>query len=108
MSSLSRHICVCALTLVGLGGSAVRAGQPPRSSRDGTGSPVPPGRVAPRSSGTSFQPTAAALGNAALINEYCVSCHSQRLKTGGVILEGIDKMPVADHAELFEKVVRKL
>src|SRR6266851_3377935 len=106
MSSLSRY--VCALTVMVLCGIGVGAGQPQRSSLDGTAAPVSAGRAAPRSSGVSLLSTPAVAVNGALLNEYCISCHSQRLKTGGLILEGIDGTPVADHAELFEKVVRKL
>jgi hypothetical protein len=102
MSSLSRQICVCALTVMVLGGIGVRAGQPQRAGLDGPGAPVPAGRAGPRSGGAALQ------SNGALINEYCVGCHNQRLKTGGLILEGIDGTQVAEHAELFEKVVRKL
>ena len=39
----------------------------------------------------------------ALLDQYCVGCHSQRLKTGGLVLEGPDP-----GAEVWEKVIRKL
>src|SRR5436190_7713028 len=45
---------------------------------------------------------------AALISRYCVTCHNARLKTGGLALDGIDLDHVAEHAALWEKVVRKL
>jgi hypothetical protein len=51
---------------------------------------------------------AAASAEQALINRYCLSCHSARLKTGNFVLEGLDVTRVADHAESWEKVVRKL
>ncbi len=44
----------------------------------------------------------------ALINQYCVVCHNQRLKTGGLMLDQLDLARARDHAEIFEKVVRKL
>ena len=44
----------------------------------------------------------------ALIDKYCVSCHSERLKTGGLVLEKVDTNKVGDRAELWEKVVLKL
>jgi hypothetical protein len=37
-----------------------------------------------------------------------VTCHSQRLKTGGLTLEGTDLTKVAENPEVWEKVVRKL
>src|SRR6185295_15055734 len=44
----------------------------------------------------------------ALLDQYCVSCHNDRLKTAGLSLEKIDTTDVAGHAEVLEKVVRKL
>jgi hypothetical protein len=45
-----------------------------------------------------------------LVDQYCVTCHNARLKTGGLVLEKeqLDFARLADHAELAEKVVRKL
>src|ERR1043166_965403 len=42
------------------------------------------------------------------ITRYCVSCHSDRLKTSGVTLEKADPARAATDPELWEKVVRKL
>src|SRR5688500_6521797 len=44
----------------------------------------------------------------ALINEYCVSCHNQKLKTAGLMLDTLDLARVGDNAAVWEKVVRKL
>jgi cytochrome c551/c552 len=44
----------------------------------------------------------------ALLDKYCVTCHSQKLKTGGLTLEKLDTEHVADGAETWEKVVRKI
>src|SRR3954464_1848977 len=52
--------------------------------------------------------TAAAAEHAAFINKYCVTCHSDRLKTGGLTLAGADLVRVPDRAETWEKVIRKL
>src|SRR5947207_2395687 len=43
-----------------------------------------------------------------LLDQYCVSCHSDKLKTGGLTLERVDPSAVAGHEEMLEKVVRKL
>jgi mono/diheme cytochrome c family protein len=43
-----------------------------------------------------------------LLTRYCVSCHSDRLKTGGLSLQSINLDDVAQHAEVLEKVFRKL
>jgi mono/diheme cytochrome c family protein len=44
----------------------------------------------------------------ALVDRYCVSCHSERLKTGGLALEGLDLNNIPAHSETWEKVVRKV
>ena len=44
----------------------------------------------------------------ALLNQYCVTCHNQRLKTGSLAIDQLDIEHVQNHAETWEKVVRKL
>ena len=44
----------------------------------------------------------------ALLDQYCVTCHNQRLKTAGLTLDQLDIAQMHDHAEVWEKVVRKL
>jgi Protein of unknown function (DUF1592)/Protein of unknown function (DUF1588)/Protein of unknown function (DUF1585)/Protein of unknown function (DUF1587)/Protein of unknown function (DUF1595)/Planctomycete cytochrome C len=44
----------------------------------------------------------------ALLDQYCVTCHNDRLKTAQLSLEKLDLAGVGDHPELWEKVVRKL
>ena len=53
-------------------------------------------------------PTESAASERAVLNRYCVTCHNDRLQTGGLSLEGVDVGDVAAHAEVWEKVVRKL
>jgi mono/diheme cytochrome c family protein len=44
----------------------------------------------------------------ALLNQYCVVCHNQKLKTADLELDKMDTAHVADHAEKWELAVRKL
>ena len=44
----------------------------------------------------------------ALLDQYCVTCHNDRLKTAGLMLDQIDIGQVGAHAEVLEKVVKKL
>src|SRR5262245_43824876 len=44
----------------------------------------------------------------ATIKQYCVTCHNDRTKIGGVSFEGITADSVGQRAEVFEKAVRKL
>src|SRR5687767_14897578 len=43
-----------------------------------------------------------------VFNRYCTSCHNDKLKTAGLLLDKMDPVRVADDAEQWEKVVRKL
>ncbi len=45
---------------------------------------------------------------AAVVNQYCVTCHSDKLKTGGLTLEHLDTTDVPKGAETWEKVIRKV
>src|SRR5260370_1965319 len=44
----------------------------------------------------------------ALVNRYCLDCHSTSLKTGGLALEGLDIHQVSGHADEWEKVLRNV
>src|SRR5262245_62182296 len=59
----------------------------------------------------AVEPQASAPSAAAsrtLLNQYCTSCHNERTKAGGLILDGLDPARVGDQVEVWEKVVRKL
>jgi hypothetical protein len=53
-------------------------------------------------------PQGAAAGHRTTLDRYCVSCHSDRLKTGGLTLEGLDLARLSDHKDVWEKVIRKV
>jgi mono/diheme cytochrome c family protein len=53
-------------------------------------------------------PTAAPQGQLATIQQYCVSCHNDRVKTAGVSFQGMTPETIGQHADLFEKAVRKM
>src|SRR5262245_5173648 len=63
---------------------------------------------APRPASASASSSTPAAEGKALIVQYCVGCHNERLKTGGLALDGMDPANVAAHPEIWEKVVRKL
>ena len=44
----------------------------------------------------------------AIVDQYCVTCHNARLKTGDLILEKLDMSRVDGNAAIWEKVVRKV
>jgi cytochrome c551/c552 len=53
-------------------------------------------------------PVTSAASERALLDQYCVTCHNKRLQTAGLSLDQLDVASMHDHAEVWEKVVRKL
>src|ERR1700674_5179185 len=43
-----------------------------------------------------------------LLDQYCVTCHNQRVKTASLMLDTMDVDHASDGAEVWEKVIRKL
>src|SRR5438105_354224 len=73
------------------------AGVPARA-----GSPAPKAAPAPAPSAET------ATEVKAVVDKYCISCHSERLKTAGLVLEKHDIREAAADPETWERVVRKL
>jgi mono/diheme cytochrome c family protein len=46
--------------------------------------------------------------SAALLTQYCVTCHNARAKAGGLTLDPAELTQIDRHAETWEKVIRKL
>ena len=88
MTQLSRHASVFA---VGVGICAAVALFSVRTSADQAPAPV-------TASSTSQT----------VVNKYCVSCHNQKARTGGLALDTLDVVNPGQHAEIWERVVEKL
>ena len=68
--------------------------------------PVPPSSAA-RPVPSHSAPTSAE-SQTAVIKQYCVTCHNDRAKTGGLSLASFDAGRAAEHPEVVEKMIRKL
>src|ERR1700693_4762472 len=44
----------------------------------------------------------------ALLNQYCIGCHNEKLKTAGLMLDKLDLSHPGQAPETWEKVARKL
>jgi mono/diheme cytochrome c family protein len=44
----------------------------------------------------------------ALVDRYCISCHNEKLRTGGLSFSSLDAMKPAADAQVWERVVEKL
>ena len=66
--------------------------------------------VGPRTTGSAQQRSVASdsAAHAVVLNQYCVTCHSDTRRTGGLSLEHADLTDVPKGAETWEKAIRKL
>jgi mono/diheme cytochrome c family protein len=87
------------LLIVGLAASIYLHAAPAPAARTGD---ARRGAAVSRSPAPITQPTRA------LVDKYCITCHSERLKTGNLVLEGRDMSHVAADAEVWEAVIKKL
>ena len=53
-------------------------------------------------------PPSAAESRQALVTRYCVTCHNDRAKIGGLSLEAMSVVAIAQHPHVWESVVQKL
>ena len=58
--------------------------------------------------GRTASPQPASPSPRAVFDKYCVTCHNTRIKTAGLSLDALDAEQVGEHADVWEKVVRKL
>jgi hypothetical protein len=52
--------------------------------------------------------TAAPDQQKAILDKYCVTCHNDRVRTANLSLQNADLARVGEHADLWEKVIRKM
>ena len=69
-------------------------------------------QAAPPAAGTQSSPSSGAAtpgsSQRQVLDRYCVTCHNQKLKTAGLMLDEADVSNPGAGAEVWEKVVRKL
>src|SRR5579871_6123891 len=46
--------------------------------------------------------------SSALVDKYCVACHSQAAKTAGLVLQKRDFAQIPEEVQVWEKVIRKV
>jgi mono/diheme cytochrome c family protein len=98
----------CALATLGVAAPSPVHSQSAARSPAGVRTPQAPRSVPSAARLAPATTSASAEKQRALIDQYCVTCHNDRLKTSQLSLENADLATVGDHAELWEKVVRKL
>jgi hypothetical protein len=86
-------------------GAALAGAAIVHGARAGPATPAERQAAAPR--GADAAPAHAA-AERALLDRYCVSCHNDQLVTAGLSLQQADITRVADRADVWEKVLRKV
>src|SRR5688572_25140227 len=82
-------------------GRALPARPTPGPAQVQTGRGTPPG-------GPGDAAATPVVSNRALIDQYCLGCHSDRVRSGGLALSELNLDAVHQDAEIAEKVIRKL
>ncbi len=101
MSTISRFsMASLAVVLAGAGYFSVHAERLPE------GGAKPEARQQSAPAPAAAQP--ATLSNRALVDRYCVSCHNEKLKTGGLALDIVDIDHPSQAPDVWEKVAHKL
>jgi Protein of unknown function (DUF1592)/Protein of unknown function (DUF1588)/Protein of unknown function (DUF1585)/Protein of unknown function (DUF1587)/Protein of unknown function (DUF1595)/Planctomycete cytochrome C len=67
-----------------------------------------PRSLAERAQTQSATAVSAAASQRATLDKYCISCHNERRKTAGLMLDTMDVANVGEAAQVWERVVRKL
>jgi len=89
LSSTGTRLVLAALVLLVCGWTGLTAGQATPAAPD---APAADARAGVR----------------ATVDKYCVTCHNQRLETGNLALDAPELSDVAAHADVWEKVIRKV
>ena len=87
-----------------LAGVGAQNATPKRTSAQ----PPPAARHAAPAAGQPATVAAAAADQNAVVKRYCVGCHNDKMKTGGLTLEHFDVAQAPQNAETAEAMIRKL
>src|SRR5947207_8047998 len=109
-----RDVSIGVLTTLVLGLSLGAAQAPAGPAAKSSAAQTAPSAPRPKPAVSHTQPAAAtpALSNNAiqnaLIKQYCVGCHNDKAKTGGLTLASFDAARPEQHPEIAEKMIHKL
>ncbi|HEU4934806.1 MAG TPA: DUF1592 domain-containing protein [Vicinamibacterales bacterium] len=106
-------------SLLCAGGQSIFVGRGLQAAPPSAGSNQPPPRLLRSAEALRAKPEDPALHanlapkrslapHVALVDEYCLSCHDKDHEKGQLVLETITEDDIADHPDVWEKVVRKL
>ncbi len=99
---MTRLLFATPVSLVVVLAVATAADQVPGKRSVSAGSVASPAIAHATTTGMSLE------SQTATVRQYCAGCHNDRAKAGGLSLASFDAAKVADHAEVVEKMIRKL
>ena len=67
-----------------------------------------PASAQPSQIASAGQASDAVAANKATVQKYCVSCHNEKVKSGGLTLSTLDLARATEHPEVWEHVIRKV
>jgi mono/diheme cytochrome c family protein len=67
-----------------------------------------PGAAQPAQSAAAASAGDPVVANKATVQKYCVSCHNEKVKSGGLTLSTLDLAQPSGHADVWEHVIRKV
>jgi hypothetical protein len=97
---------LCVAVATGLVSAQRPAPAPPPASGSQAGTRQAP--ATPRPAPMTSRAAAPAQDHNAVVKQYCVGCHNERSKAGGLVLADFDIAQIADNAAVGEKMILKL
>jgi mono/diheme cytochrome c family protein len=85
-----------------------QAPRPAAPAAPRTAAPAPAAPAAPVASHAATDGALTVDAQTQMVKQYCATCHSDRGKAGGLSLASFDAAQLLDHAEVAEKMIRKL
>ena len=102
-------VCGAALVAQGSPGRSTAQAPAPTPARPQAAPAAAQAPAAPRPAAShAASNSSSAEDQSALVKQYCATCHSERGKAGGLSLAGFDAAKADEHAEVSEKIIRKL
>src|SRR5688572_14319010 len=87
---------------------ALRVGQTSSSAAALSGAPQAGQAASSATAAKASTPSTPAAVHDAVVDKYCLVCHNDKRKTGGLTLEGFDVAAAERHPEIAEKIISKL
>ena len=106
---MKRFLAAISGTVVlALGGVFATEQAPRQTPAPRTAAPAPVAPATPVASHASSEGQLTADAQTQMVKQYCSTCHSERGKAGGLSLAAFDAAQLLDHADVAEKMIRKL